>query len=460
MGKSRAANAPASSPQPLAVDPPQGVPAKPVAALTVLGLILGCVIVIAVFWVAPGSRWHPGLQFAEGGHRSAAPQADAAPPLPDRLALDDESALEALFREASRNDSSWRKGTAEETEAGWTMVRSPSIARSLDAALARKLLNGRTVLFLGDSVMIHGAFVLIHYLSTGRWVLPENKTKPWYEASAPLLVRQYRDVEHAALEYDYHISDCVPDRDMNSRHWMIGASEAHPDHPLPGARLSLSAWRGDFNSSDESSDISGVQACLTDPFNRALRNPGAAARNVSTAVFRACRASFSKERCSEAHAIRTSIPNLSRRLVGEMQPDALILNNGLWYAKYFGGAIPAETSAGLIEVVREAIASRAQTSRPLRVIWKTTTFPWKWSYGFDRKSQAGLEAALEAAGAEIFDEPSYFTQELLATGTDDFAGAGFMDGIHPGSAVNAEIHARLLLHLARGWQVTQASSHK
>lgn len=346
-------------------------------------------------------------------------------------------------------------GTELENAQGWTVVHNPSVARSLDAALARKLLNGRSVLLVGDSVTMHGAFALASALATGRWVLPFNTSaRPlsWVTPAMTTVMKQYSEVERVAFDYNPQITDCVVSRDngANSHHWLIGASDEHPSFPAPGTRLSFSIWRGDFNTSDEASSSSGVQACLTDPFNRALERP-TGARTFSSAEFKACRTRILNVsgRCSEANALRLPIAQSVRRLLDELAPDVLVINNGLWYSKYWLGNIPPETVTSLADTIRAAIASRAKTSRPLRVVWKATTYPWKWKFSFDRRKQADIEAALVAVGAEIFNASSDLSQELL--GNDEVASAGFMDGFHLGAAVHAEINARLLMHLARGW---------
>lgn len=63
--------------------------------------------------------------------------------------------------------------------------------------------------------------------------------------------------------------------------------------------------------------------------------------------------------------------------------------------------------------------------------------------------EARVVAAVASAGAEIFFASSNLTYAMAAN--PDVADAGYMDFIHPGVSAHAEINARLILHLARGW---------
>lgn len=344
----------------------------------------------------------------------------------------------------------WRIGTANESSLGWTVIHAPSVARRMDRARALAILNGRSLLFVGDSLTSHGTSSLVQLLTTGSWVLP-LPSEPSQDNYKPV-GKLVRAMVTAAARSQY--SDCAKGGGLTTAaqavHSFIHPCTEHPEIPHPGTRISYTAWRGPFNFTDEDTAVSGVRDCILEPFSRSLQPVGAQHESRSCSATSDCVHRFSKDRCDERHVFCLAAAPAIARLLEDLQPDALILNNGIWYNVYTNSSVPpVPTVDALAGVIRSAMARRAGSARPLRVVWKTTTAARERRRHVTPESQAVLVSALVAAGAEILDAYS-FTSGLVANVT--LADAAYYDVTHVGPAVHAEINAALLELLEDGWR--------
>lgn len=351
----------------------------------------------------------------------------------------------------------WRPGTAAEWSQGWTVIRTPSFTHLFDVATAREVLNGRSLLFVGDSLTMHRTRTLVHYLLSGSWVLPDSgePSPEGYVGIGKLLYELQQDADSLYSENRnvHRIFDCganisIPDFSTKSfsDHWWITESSKNTERLYPGTRIDVSTWRGMYDFTDEDMAVSGVRECLTEPFLHAVEDR-AARHNYSVDVTE-CVSRYSRRRCDEEHVFRVPVAPAVTRLLDELQPDVLIINNGHWYFNP-QHIPPLATIDALAEVLRTAIAKRTGSLRPLRAIWVTTTATRDPRSNVSRSAQYALESALVAAGAEVFDAYD-LTRGLTAS--DELVRSAFYDDLHFGPAVYAEMDAALLEHLALGWR--------
>ena len=373
----------------------------------------------------------------------------------------------------------WRHGSAVEAAQGWTVLRSPvSYALNASVERARLLLNGRRLLFIGDSVMKHQTMSLIHFLSAGTWMQPvaaiSKDVREKYVGVGALL----KQTESAQRHAPNIIHDCVPrarkstarpsEAKSVSQHWWSRTCET--GDAFPGTFISYSAWRGRNAFYDEDMAASGVRRCLLEPFLKARQMPPGTVERESCSAFQDCARGVRKRHCSEKAAIRLHDAEAIARLLAELQPDVLVINTGLWEASGEGNSTEAQRPVppkiiieAVASVIRDAIRERAERAAagdgtPLRVIWKAST-PTT-----DRRGapsvlrtpcrQRALISAMLDAGAEFFDAYS-LTAGLRAKGIDP--SLVWYDENHFGPSVHAETNAALLGLLESGW--APASAH-
>lgn len=190
---------------------------------------------------------------------------------------------------------------------------------------------------------------------------------------------------------------------------------------------------------------------MMEPFERAILSAPSAQYDSCNATTQ-CMYRFSKAKCDASRGFHLTAAPAVARLLDEQQPDALIINTGIWhaYAKVYPPVSPLQDIDEMAATIRSAIARRAGSKRPLRVVWKSTTAIVNASYStITRELQRILESALVAAGAEVFDAYD-LTLGLVANA--EIAKAALFDPLHVGPAGHAEVNAALVMHLVNGWR--------
>jgi hypothetical protein len=337
--------------------------------------------------------------------------------------------------------SAWRVGTAKETAAGWTVVRSAA-PREVDS----DILNNRHIVFFGDSISRQQGMSLVRYLSTGKWVTPD-----------PTGPRSRNEkMESSALRTALTISDCAPNpvnysasgsqrrlflgNLADNNHWWVRKCSSLRTASA-GTRVTFISFKT-FPVVWQDEEASGVRECLVLPYAASLKRKSVPRQQCT--AFKRCMQRHPRDKFCRPNFRKTlAPPDALDRVITSLDPDVIVINTGLW-----GDVTDASELSAFTSTIKNALQLRQLSSSrpPLRIIWKTTAIGTKYAFP---PCDCTLARAVLQGGAEYFDAAA-FTAGLADGGA--LQKVAYYDDWHFDPAVYAAINIAFIDHLDRGWR--------